>query len=309
MNYTLHQLLIFNTVVEQKSVSRAAEELFLTQPAVSLQLKKFQEQFDIPLTELVGRRLFITDFGQEIYHVSKNILKESENIEYTAQLFKGILAGKLKIAIVSTGKYVLPYFLSTFIEKYPDIEIEIDVTNKKGALKSLENNEVDFAFVSVLPDHLFIEAYPILENLLYLVGKGEKSEITRSLTHKQLMDLPMIFRESGSATRTAMERFFDENKITHTSKLELVSTEAVKQAVCAGLGYSIMPLIGITDQLKSNKMQIYNVNKLPMKTYWNLIHIKDKPLSPVAKACIKQINEDRENIIDRFFRDLKEYMS
>lgn len=306
MNYTLQQLFIFTKIVEHESISQAAFEIDLTQPAVSIQLKKFQSQFDISLTELVGRKLHITDFGREIYTVCKRILKEAEYIQHTANQFKGLLSGKLKIAVVSTGKYVLPFFLSDFIKRYPNIKFRIDVTNKEKALKSLENNEVDFAFVSVLPDHLFINSYPIIENHLYLVGEYDEAKQGKSYTHTDLEQLPMIFREKGSATRSTMERFFIDNNIQHTNKLELVSTEAVKQAVCAGLGYSIMPLIGITDEIRLKKLQVYNVNKLPIKTHWNLIHIRDKPLSPVAKACIEHINENRNRIIKKYFNDFRE---
>ena len=116
MNYTFHQLQIFVKVCESSSVTRASEELFLTQPAVSIQLKKFQDQFDIPLVEHVGRKIFITDFGREICRVSMEILEKSEEIKYTSQQFSGLLAGKLSISIVSTGKYVMPYFLSDFIK-------------------------------------------------------------------------------------------------------------------------------------------------------------------------------------------------
>lgn len=306
MNYTLQQLYIFTKIVDHESISNAAYDMDLTQPAVSIQLKKFQSQFDIPLTELVGRKLFITDFGHEMYKVCTKVLEEAEFIQHTADQFKGLLSGGLKIAVVSTGKYVLPYFLSDFIKNHPNIKFTIDVTNKERALKSLEDNEVDFAFVSVLPDHLFINSYPIIENQLYLVGEYNEKKKDQSLTHKDLEELPMIFREKGSATRLAMEKFFIDNNIKHKSKLELVSTEAVKQAVCAGLGYSVMPMIGIADDIKAKRMQIYNVNGLPIKTHWNLIHIRDKPLSPVAQACIENINKNRDKIIKKYFQDTRD---
>jgi len=305
MNYTLQQLIIFKKIVEHKSISSAAIDLDLTQPAVSIQLKKFQQQFDISLTELVGRKLFITDFGNEIYKVCDRILKESENIQHTANQFKGLLSGTLHIAVVSTGKYVLPYFLSDFVKKHPNIKFKIDVTNKGKALKSLEDNEVDFAFVSVLPDHLFINSYPIIENKLFFVGEYDETNTDARLSHKEIENLPMIFREKGSATRMAMEKFLINNDINHVNTFELVSTEAVKQAVCAGLGYSVMPLIGIADDLKMKKMQIYNVEGLPITTHWNLIHIRDKPLSPVAEACIENIYKNKERIINKYFKDVK----
>jgi len=149
MNYTLHQLKLFLRIVETKSITKTAEELFLTQPAVSIQLKNFQNQFDIPLTEIIGRQLFVTEFGNEIASIAKNILNEVDEIQYKSLAFKDILAGRLRISIVSTGKYVMPFFLSAFLKKYPNVELVMDVTNKQKVIKSLEFNEVDFALISV----------------------------------------------------------------------------------------------------------------------------------------------------------------
>lgn len=149
MNYTLHQLQIFLKVTELKSVTKASEALFLSQPAVSMQLKKFQDQFSIPLTEVVGRQLYITEFGLEIAEAAEKILNEVELINYKTRSQKGQLAGKLKIAIVSTAKYAMPYFLNGFMELHPEVDLVLDVTNKGGVIRSLENNEVDFAMVSI----------------------------------------------------------------------------------------------------------------------------------------------------------------
>ena len=167
MHYTLHQLQIFLVVTKTKSITKAAEELFLTQPAVSIQLKNFQEQFDIPLTEVVGRQLYVTDFGREIAKAAENILNEVNAINFKVQTFKGKLSGRLKISIVSTGKYVMPYFLTGFMKKNPDVELQMDVTNKQKVIQSLENNEVDFSLVSVLPEKLQVEKIELVPNKLY----------------------------------------------------------------------------------------------------------------------------------------------
>ena len=154
MNYTLNQMQIFLKIVQTKSVTKASEELNLTQPAVSIQLKNFQDQFDIPLTEVVGRKIYITDFGREIAEASENIINQVYDINYKSSAYKGQLTGRLKIAVVSTGKYVMPYFLSDFVQQHAGIELMMDVTNKYKVLESLENNEVDFALVSILPNLL-----------------------------------------------------------------------------------------------------------------------------------------------------------
>ncbi len=144
MNYTLNQLQVFLKIVQCKSVTRAAEELHLTQPAVSIQLKNFQDQFDIPLTEVVGRKIYITDFGMEIAQAAQRIINEVHAINYKTLAFKGQLSGKLKISVVSTGKYIMPFFLSSFMKEHPGLELEMDVTNKSSVIESLEKNEVDF---------------------------------------------------------------------------------------------------------------------------------------------------------------------
>ena len=137
MKYTLNQLHIFLRIVQTQSVTKAAEMLHLTQPAVSIQLRNFQNQFDIPLTEVIGRRIYITEFGHEIAEAAEKIIEQVYAINYKTLAHKGKLAGRLKISTVSTGKYILPFFLSGFVKQHPGVELEIDVVNKNGVIKSL----------------------------------------------------------------------------------------------------------------------------------------------------------------------------
>ena len=256
MNYTLNQMQIFLKIVQTKSVTKASEELNLTQPAVSIQLKNFQDQFDIPLTEVIGRKIYITDFGREIAEATENIINQVYNINYKSSAYKGQLIGRLKIAVVSTGKYVMPFFLSDFVQQHAGIELMMDVTNKNKVLESLENNEVDFALVSILPNTTNFEKIDLLQNKLFLIGSSETSLKKSSNIKEMFKDLPLIFREKGSGTREIMELFLERNKIAVLKKMELTSNEAVKQSLLAGLGYSIMPLIGIKYELQNNKLQI-----------------------------------------------------
>src|SRR3990170_6727557 len=173
MNYTFNQLRIFLRVTQTKSITKAAEELHLTQPAVSIQLKNFQDQFVIPLSELIGRKLYITDFGKEIAVAAENILNEVHAINYKTMSYKGKVSGRLKLSIVSTGEYVMPYFLSEFIKNNQGVELQMDVTNRVKVIESLEKNEVDFSLVSVLPVNLLTEKVELMENRLFLVGNNE----------------------------------------------------------------------------------------------------------------------------------------
>jgi len=300
MNYTLHQLQVFLKVAEKQSITKDAEALFLSQPAVSIQLKNFQQQFSIPLTEVVGRKLYITDFGTEIAEAAEKIIDQVNAINYKSSSYEGNLSGKLKISIVSTGKYVMPYFLTDFIKQHPNVDLIMDVTNKTKVIKSLEQNEVDFALVSVLPKHLKINTLPLMENKLFFVG-GRNMKVD-FVNDKSLFEkLPLIYREQGSATRAAMERFIKKNNLPAYKKIELTSNEAVKQAIVAGLGYSVMPLIGIKNELQTRDVQIIRVNGLPMSTTWNLIWQKTKNLSPASSAFLEYVALAKNKIIAQHF--------
>ena len=307
MNYTLHQLQIFLKIYENQSITRASEELHLTQPAVSIQLKNFQDQFSIPLTEVVGRKLFVTDFGKEIAEAAEKILNEVYAINYKTLAYKGELSGRLKISIASTGKYVMPYFLSDFMKQNRGVDLVMDVTNKTRVVETLQLNEVDFALVSVLPKKLKVDRVELMQNKLFFVGSNQL-DFKKVPAKKMLFeDLPLIYREQGSATRNAMETFISKNKFPVRKKIELTSNEAVKQAVISGLGYSIMPLIGIKNELKNNDLQIIPVKGLPISTFWNLIWLQSKKLSPAAMAYLDFIKNGKEAIIDERFQWIHSY--
>ena len=300
MNYILNQLRIFVKVVQLQSVTKASEELHLTQPAVSIQLKNFQDQFEIPLTEVVGRKIFVTEFGQEIAQAAIQILDQVNTITHKTLAYKGQLFGKIKISIVSTGKYVMPYFLGPFLKNNPGVELDMDVTNKNKVLKSLQNNEVDFALVSILPESLKFEKIDLMQNKLFFVANNtfvSKSTKTEFIFN----ETPLVFRENGSGTRQAMERFITQNSIEVQKKMELTSNEAVKQAIMAGLGCSIMPLIGIQKEIQNKDLQIIPIKGLPIMTNWSLIWLKGKNHSPAALAYLAYLKQEKDQIINNHF--------
>ncbi len=290
------------------SVTKAAEELHLTQPAVSIQLKNFQDQFDIPLTEVVGRKIYITEFGREIAAVAERVLNEVQAINNKSLAFKGQLTGKLKISIVSTGKYIMPYFLTDFIKRHPGLELSMDVTNKNAVLGSLEKNEIDFALVSVLPKSMQVEKLDLLQNKLFLVGSQPVHLESNVEDWKQAFgNLPLIFREQGSGTRQTMELFLQSHKLSVNRKLELTSNEAVKQALLAGLGYSIMPLIGIKNELFRNELTISPIPGLPITTTWSLIWLPGKNHTPAAQRYLDYLHAEKENLINKQFSWYESY--
>ena len=300
MNYTISQLKIFLKVVKHGSVTKAADELHLTQPAVSIQLKNFQKNFTNPLTEIINKKLFVTDFGKEIALAAENIILELETINYKSIGYNNVLSGKLKISIISTGKYIMPFFLADFLQQHSSIDLELDVTNKAKVVNSLEKNEIDFALVSILPENIQIKKVDLMENKLMLVGNKKTAQILQQQKFN-LDTIPLIYREIGSGTRQTMEQFIQKNKLQAKKKITLTSNEAVKQAIIAGMGVSIMPIIGIKNELASGKLEVIPIKGLPIITTWSLIWLKEKKLSAIAQAYIDFLKLHKESISEVHF--------
>lgn len=300
MDYTFQQLRIFSTVSETQSITKAAEILHISQPAVSVQLKKFQDFFDNPLYEVIGRKLHLTDFGLEIAAVCRATMQEAQQLKNKSKEHKGELWGTLKISVVSTAKYVMPYLLSDFLRIHPGIDLKMDVTNKLAVLVSLKKNEIDFAMVSTLPENIQIEKIQLMPNKLHLIGSKSMPLITE-LNEELGSSHTFIFREKGSATRQIMENVLKEKKVSIAKQLQLTSNEAVKQAVLAGLGYSIMPLIGLKNALQSGDVKIMPVDGLPVTTNWHLIWLKNKKFSAAQTAFLNYLKEEKDAILhDKF---------
>jgi DNA-binding transcriptional LysR family regulator len=300
MNYTISQLKIFLKVVKHGSVTKAADELHLTQPAVSIQLKNFQKNFTNPLTEIINKKLFVTDFGKEIALAAENIIAELEMINYKSIGYNNVLSGKLKISIISTGKYIMPFFLADFLQQHSNIDLELDVTNKAKVVNSLEKNEIDFALVSILPENLQIKKVDLMENKLMLVGNKKTAQFLKQ-QKINLDTIPLIYREIGSGTRQTMEQFIQKNKLQAKKKITLTSNEAVKQAIIAGMGVSIMPIIGIKNELASGKLEVIPIKGMPIITTWSLIWLKEKKLSAIAQAYIDFLKLHKESISEIHF--------
>ena len=301
MNYTLSQLNIFLKVVQHESITKASAELLLTQPAVSIQLKNFQAHFDLPLTQVVNRKLYVTDFGKEVAKTAERILIEANEINYKTAAFKGKIAGQLKISVVSTGKYVIPYFLTDFLNSHPDIELKLDVSNKRQVISDLESNAVDFSLVSIMPEKLNLERISLMKNRLYLVGNMDFANSNFESINEFPPDIPFIFREPGSATSFAMENFLNRQEFSFKRILVLTSNEAVKQAVIAKLGVSIMPLIGIGNEILNKQLCIIPIKQLPLTSEWNLVWTKGKRMFPAAKAFIEFLEQEKDRIIAENF--------
>jgi DNA-binding transcriptional LysR family regulator len=299
MNYTLHQLRIYLKVTETLSITKTAEKLNLTQPAISIQLKNFQDQFDYPLIEIINKKIQVTGLGKEIAIAAESIIHEIDNINYKSQNYKNKLAGHLKMAIVSTGKYIMPYFLGDYLKQNSGVDLTMDVTNYSKVVSSLLQYEIDFALISHDPENLKFEKFDLISNDLFLVGGNTISAPSNG--DKSLTDSTFLFREEGSRTRLVMENFISKNKIKIKKKIELTSNEAVKQSIIAGLGLSIMPIIGIRKELENGLLKIIPMKGLPIQTTWQLIWLKEKKLSPIAESYLNYLTKEKDNIIQNYF--------
>jgi DNA-binding transcriptional LysR family regulator len=308
MNFTLHQLRVFMMIVEKQSITKAAEELNMTQPAVSIQLRNLQDQFDIALTELIGRKVYITDFGMELYRIALRVMGEVDTINYQTLHFKGFLSGKLRISMVSTGKYIMPYYLRDFLKAHPHIDFEMDVTNKRKVIASLEQNEVDFSLVSVLPNDLQVQEELLMPNKLFLFGPAKNDfSIKGKLDASVFKELPLIFREEGSGTRHTMQQYFHKAHIRPKVSLALTSTEAVKQAVIAGLGYSVLSILSLKNELKLKEVKVIPVKGFPLNAHWRLIWLQKKQLTAVAAAFLQYVQANKTAIYQKHFAWTENY--
>ncbi|RIW14007.1 LysR family transcriptional regulator [Algoriphagus lacus] len=306
MNLTLHQLRAFQAIAKYQSITKAAEAMNMTQPAVSIQLKNLQEQFSVPLTEILGKKIHITEFGQELVDTADRIFTEMNNIETKMLELKGLLGGKIRISSVSTGKYIIPYLMADFMKIHPHVDISLEVSNRYNVLAHLQENSTDLALVSLWPEDLDLESISIAENNWYLACAYDKVDFfKREIEKENWSKIPMILREKGSGTRTMMEKFFFDRDIHVESKMELATNEAVKQAVMAGLGASVLSNFSMTQELKDKRLAIIPYPGFPLKADWRLIWLKQKKHPPAVNAFIRWLGENKTEIFKDHFPALE----
>lgn len=287
MSFTLHQLDVFAEVAKQKSMTKAAEKLFMSQPAVSIQVKKLQDHFGTNLFEVISKELFLTEAGKELYEAQKNIRKEINNLEMALSEIKGMLKGTLNVAVVSTAKYFMPYILGAYRSKYEKIKISLKVTNRNEVKELLRDNLCDLAVFSELPDELDIEAVEFLSNPLLMASAPDHPLADKkNLNFNDLEEYPFLIRESGSGTRIVMQRLFDHYNIEPDIVMELGNNEAVKQAIMAGIGISLISKYSLTLEESVGKISVLDVKGLPYINQWKLVYRKGKRLSPAAQNFI-----------------------
>lgn len=282
---SLRQLRVFEAAAALRSFSKAAETLHMTQPGVSMHIKELETYVGLPLFERVGRKLFVTEAGQELLLRAREIIRSLKDAEEAFDGLRGLRRGLINIAVVSTAKYFAPRLLAQFSREYPQLEIRLAVNNRHSVIEQLGSNEVDLAIMGRAPESLDAVAEPFAQNPHVIIAAPEhplagKRRIAESVVAAE----SFIVRERGSGTRVAMQEFFDERKLACRVSMEMASNETIKQAVMAGMGLSFISRHTIELELQTERLVTLDVRGLPVLRHWYVAHLARKRLSPTAAA-------------------------
>lgn len=300
MNITLRQLRVFSAVAHHLSFTRAAEELCLTQPAVSMQVKQLENQLDVPLFEHLGKKIFLTEMGREVYHYSRSILQQIDELQGVLNSMKGLGKGRLKISVASTANYFIPVLLAGFCQRYPGVTVSLDVTNREALLSQLAENEVDLVVMGQPPEDMDLGYEAFLENPLVIVAPPEHPLAkAKKIPLRRLEQEVFLVREPGSGTRIAMERFFAQHDVRITTGMEVGSNEAIKQSVQAGLGLGLLSRDTVEMELALGRLVILDVAAFPIMRYWYVVHRHGKRLSIVAQAFKDYLIEESPALLGK----------
>ena len=285
MNFTFRQLKLFESVARNSSFTRASEELYLTQPAVSTQIKQLEDEAGMPLFERMGKKIFLTEAGREMYEFSRSIAKKFDDVSMVLGEMKGIKRGHLDIAVTSTGKYFAPYLLAAFCRQHSGITVNLDVTNRETLLRQLTDNIPDMAIMGSPPEGMDLVANSFMSNPLVVIAP-----LDHPLAHGgripllRLLEESFIVREQGSGTRNAIERFLLQRGLTMTTTMEMSRNEAIKHAVMAGLGLGIVSIHTLEMELTLERLVVLNVEGFPVLKDWYVVHRSGKRFSAAAQA-------------------------
>lgn len=282
---TLRQLQVFDAVARQLSFSRAAAELHLTQPAVSMQVKLLEEQAGLPLFERIGKKVFLTEAGTELHQHSRVIAQQLRDADEALAARKGLSQGRLVITMVSTAKYFVPPLLARFLEQRPGVTLKLSANNREVVLRQLAGNEVDFAIMGTPPQSMetVAEAFARHPHVV-IAAPGHPLAKKRRIPLARLAEETFLIREPGSGTRGLLERLFAEHGLPLNVSMEMASNETIKQAVQAGMGISLLSLHTIGLELKTRRLAVLDVQGMPIVRDWHVVRLTAKRLSPVAQA-------------------------
>lgn len=290
---TLHQLKVFEATARHGSFTRAAEELYLTQPTVSIQVKQLTKAVGLPLFEQIGKRLYLTQAGQQLLDTCQKVFEGLDQFEMAVADLKGMKQGQLRIAVITTAKYFVPRLLGPFCHRFPGIDISLKVTNHQNIQERMVNNEDDLYIISQSPEQPDLKIHPFLENPLVVIApKDHPLAGKRDIPIQALTGEQFIMRESGSGTRQAVQSLFEAHDVEVKVRLELGSNEAIKQAIAGGLGISVLSLHTIISEGTSGEFAILDVEHFPIERHWYVAHLAGKQLSVVANTFLQYLLEE-----------------
>jgi DNA-binding transcriptional LysR family regulator len=297
MNLTLRQLEVFEAVARHLSFTRAAEELYLTQPAVSMQVKQLEGVVGLPLYEQLGKKIHLTEAGRAMHRYSRAIGEQLREAQQLFEELKGIEGGRLRITVATTVNYFATRLLSTFCQRYKGVRVSLHVTNREHLLRQLETNETDIALMGQPPVDLDAVAEPFMDNpLVAIAAPDHVLARERRIPLKRLQQETFLMRERGSGTRMAMERFLAEHGIKPSSSIEMTSNEAIKQSVEAGLGLGIVSAHTLELELEVGRLNVLDVESFPIMRRWYVVYRKGKRLSAAATAFRQFVLSEAHNV-------------
>lgn len=298
---TLHQLKVFEATARHGSFTRAAEELYLTQPTVSIQVKQLTKAVGLPLFEQIGKRLYLTQAGQKLLETCQGIFEGLSQFEMSVADLKGMKQGQLRLAVITTAKYFVPRLLGPFCQRYPGIDISLKVTNHQHLQERMAENQDDIYIISQPPEQLDLKIHPFLENPLVVIAHKSHPLVNRkNIPIEALQDEAFIMRETGSGTRQAVQKLFNKHKIDVKVRLELGSNEAIKQAIAGGLGISVLSLHTIISEGTHGEFAILDVDHFPIERHWYVAYLGGKQLSVVADTFLKYLLDESHALVDQF---------
>lgn len=298
MHITLRQLEVFAAVANHLSFTRAAEALHLSQPGVSMQIKQLENSLGLPLFEHVGKKIYLTDAGREMFTYSQGISHLLDEAEDVLETLKGVQSGKLAISVATTASHFATRLLAAFSQRYEGVTISLDITNRESLRRQLENNVPDLVIMGQPPEGIEVESETFMENPLVMIAPANHEMLKKkNIPLANFENEHFVVRETGSGTRGAVQRAFDEHGVTFHTGIEMTSNEAIKQAVEAGLGLGIVSIHTLELELETGRLAILDVEDFPILRYWYILQRKGKRLSPVAKAFKEFVLEEASKFI------------
>jgi DNA-binding transcriptional LysR family regulator len=299
-NATLRQLKVFESVARHLSYSRAAEELHLTQPAVSLQVKTLEDHAGLPLFEQLGKKVYLTPAGMELLHFSREIIQRFQEAEEALTQFKGIAGGRLNVAVISAGDYFFPRMLVEFARRHVGVRLNLTVHNREELLGQLANNLTDLAIMVRPPRDMDTINESFAPHPYVIVAAPNHPLVAKKgIPMADLKHEPFVVREKGSDTWNSMEDGFAGHLADLNIAMEIKSTETIKQAVIAGMGISFLSAHTIGLEIQAGSLAVLDVQGFPLMLNWYVVHRKSKRLPPVALAFKHFLMSDGAALIEK----------